>query len=362
MRAFVRERVIPNAAAWTEAERFPTDIVPELARVGLLGLAVPADLGGAALDALTVALVTEELGAGDGSLALTIGAHNSLCIGHLLVAASDEQKRRWLPPLASGERIGAWALTEPGSGSDAASARTRAERRGDGWILNGSKQFITNASIAGFYVVIAATGDRKVSAFGVTSGTPGIRAGRPERKMGLLASDTAPLVLEDCRVAEEDRIGTEGVAFEDVKRVLDRGRIGIGALAVGLGRAALEVATAYARQRRQFGKPIGEFDMVRAHLVRARAELDAARMLVHRAAYLADRGAPFRREASMAKLYASEAGTRAANAAIQVLGGYGYMRDQPVERIVRDARLMEIGEGTSEIQRIVIARDLLRAS
>ena len=358
----MRDRVLPNAASWSEAERFPTEIVPELARLGLLGLAVPAELGGAGLDALTIALVTEELGAGDGSLALTIGAHNSLCIGHLLVAASDDQKRRWLPALTSGERIGAWALTEPGSGSDAAAASTRAQRHGDGWVLDGSKQFITNASIAGFYVVLAMTGERRMSAFGIVSGTPGIRAGRPERKMGLHSSDTAPLIIEGCAVAEEDRIGTEGTAFEDVKRVLDRGRIGIGALAVGLGRAALDVATAYSRERRQFGRPVGEYGMVRAHLVRARAELDAARLLVHRAAHLADRGVPFRREASMAKLYASEAATRAANAAIQVLGGYGYMRDQPVERIARDARLMEIGEGTSEIQRIVIARDLLHAS
>jgi len=362
VRAFVRERVVPEAPSWSEAERFPREIVPDLARLGLLGLAVPAELGGAGLDALTIALVMEELGAGDGSLALTIGAHNSLCVGHVLAAASDEQKQRWLPSLASGERLGAWALTEPGSGSDAAAASTRAQRDGKGWVLGGSKQFITNASLAGFYVVMAATGERRLTAFGIDAATPGIRAGRPERKMGLHASDTAPLLIEDCRVGDEDRIGNADTAFEDVKAVLDRGRIGIGALSVGLGRAALEVAARYAQERRQFGKPIGEFGMVRAHLVRARTELDAARMLVHRAAYLADCGAPFRREASMAKLYGSEAATRASNAALQVLGGYGYMRDQPVERIVRDVRLMEIGEGTSEIQRIVIARDLLAAS
>ena len=377
----MRDRVLPSAASWSEAGRFPREIIPDLASLGVLGLAVPADLGGAGLDALTIALVMEELGAGDGSLALTVAAHNGLCIGHLLVAASDDQKRRWLPPLASGERLGAWALTEPGSGSDAAAARTRAERRGDEWTLNGTKQFITNASLAGFYVVIAASGPgphaggarplraqgplplgserARLSAFGIVSGTPGIRAGRPERKMGLHASDTASLIVEDCRVADADRIGAEGAAFEDVKSVLDRGRVGIGALAIGLGRAALEVATAYARERRQFGRPIGDFQLVRAHLVRSRTELDASRLLVHRAARLADLGLPFRTEASMAKLYATEAASRAANAALQVLGGYGYMRDQPVERIVRDARLMEIGEGTSEIQRIVIARELL---
>lgn len=362
VRGFVRDRVRPSAAEWSEAERFPREVLPELAGLGLLGLAVPHELGGASLDLLTAALVMEELGAGDGSLALTVAAHNSLCIGHLLIAASEEQKRRWLPALASGERLGAWALTEPGSGSDAAAARTRAERRDGGWALSGTKQFITNASVAGFYVVIAATGERRLSAFGIAAGTPGIRAGRPERKMGLHASDTTSLTLEDCRVPDGDLIGVEGEAFEDVKRVLDRGRVGIAALAIGLGRAAVEVASAYAREREQFGRPIADFQMVRFPLARARTELDAARLLVHRAARLADERRPFRLEASMAKLYATEAATRAANASLQVLGGYGYMRDQPVERIVRDARLMEIGEGTSEIQRIVIARELLRAS
>ena len=360
VRAFVRDRVVPSAARWSEAGAFPRDIVPELASLGLLGLAVPTEHSGAGLDVLTIALVMEELGAGDGSVALTVAAHNSLCGGHVLVAGSAEQRARWLPPLASGERLGAWALTEPGSGSDAAAARTRAERDGDGWVLTGTKQFITNASLAGFYVVIAAAGDG-LSAFGIEAGTPGIRAGRPERKMGLHASDTAPLILEGCRVSDADRIGEVGRAFEDVKKVLDRGRIGIGSLAIGLGRAAVEVATSYAKERRQFGRPIADFQLVQQHLVRARNELDAGRMLIHRAAALADAGKPFRKEASMAKLYATEAASRAANAALQELGGYGYMRDQPVERIVRDARLMEIGEGTSEIQRVVIARELLRA-
>jgi alkylation response protein AidB-like acyl-CoA dehydrogenase len=360
VRSFVRDRVLPNAAAWSESGAFPREIVPALADLGLLGLAIPVEHGGAGLDVLTIALVMEELGAGDGSLALTVAAHNSLCAGHVLIGASEEQKARWLPALASGERIGAWALTEPGSGSDAAAARTRAGRRDGGWVLDGTKQFITNASLAGFYVVIASSGDG-LSAFGITAGTPGIRAGRAERKMGLHASDTASLILEGCRVPDADRIGAQGKAFEDVKKVLDRGRIGIGALAIGLGRAALEVATAYAKERRQFGRAIADFELVRAHLVRARTELDAGRLLVHRAAVVADEGRPFRKEASMAKLYATEAASRAANAALQVLGGYGYMRDQPVERIVRDARLMEIGEGTSEIQRVVIARELLRA-
>ena len=360
VRDFARDRIVPNAEAWSEAGKFPLELLPELAQLGLLGLAVPADLGGAGLDTLTIALVMEEMGAADGSIALTIAAHNSLCLGHLLVAASDEQKRRWIPPLARGEYLGAWALTEPSSGSDASAVQSRAVKDGNGSVLNGTKQFITNGSIAGFAVVTAGTGERKLSAFGVSRGTPGFRAGKTERKMGLHASDTSQLVLEDCRVAESDRIGAEGVAFDAVKKVLDRGRIGIGALALGLGRAALETAIAYAKERHQFGRPISEFEMIQWKIVRARTQLDAGRLLIHRAAALADCGKPFSVAASKAKLYATEAASRAANDSLQILGGYGYLRDYPVERIQRDARLMEIGEGTSEVQRIVIAKDLAR--
>ena len=362
IRAFVRERIVPNADRWSEAGVVPLELLPELARLGLTGLTVPAEQDGAGLDALTTALVAEELGAGDGSVALTLAAHNSLCIGHLLTAASVEQRARWLPALARGEHLGAWALTEPGSGSDAVSATTTARPDGDGWILNGSKQFITNGAVAGFTVVIAATAPRRLTAFGIPRGTPGLRAGRPERKMGLWASDTSPLHLEDCRVPDADRIGEVGAAFGDVAKVLDRGRIGIGALAIGLGRAALETAVAYAKERRQFGKPLADFQMTKWKIARARTELDAGRLLIHRAASLADRGRPFRQAASMGKLYGTEAASRAANAALQIMGGYGYLRDHPVERIVRDLRLMEIGEGTSEIQRIVIARELIAAS
>ena len=362
IRAFVRERIVPNADRWSEAGVVPLELLPELARLGLTGLTVPAEQDGAGLDALTTALVAEELGAGDGSVALTLAAHNSLCIGHLLIAASVEQRARWLPALARGEHLGAWALTEPGSGSDAVSATTTARPDGNGWILNGSKQFITNGAVAGFTVVIAATAPRRLTAFGIPRGTPGLRAGRPERKMGLWASDTSPLHLEDCRVPDADRIGEVGAAFGDVAKVLDRGRIGIGALAIGLGRAALETAVAYAKERRQFGKPLAEFQMTKWKIARARTELDAGRLLIHRAASLADRGRPFRQAASMGKLYGTEAASRAANAALQIMGGYGYLRDHPVERIVRDLRLMEIGEGTSEIQRIVIARELIAAS
>lgn len=360
VRDFVRSRIVPNADAWNDAAEFPLELLPELASLGLLGLAVPAEHGGAGLDMLTIALVMEELGAGDGSIALTLAAHNSLCIGHLLVAASEEQKRRWLPPLVRGEHLGAWALTEPGSGSDAIAVQSTARYVGEGWVLNGTKQFITNASLAGLVVVNVGSGPRKMTAFGVARGTDGFRPGKRERKMGLHASDTSQLILEDCRVAASDLIGTEGGAFADVKKVLDKGRIGIGALAIGLGRASVETATAYAKQRTQFGKAIAEFQMIQWKLAVARTELDAARLLVHRAAAQADAGVPFSVAASKAKLYASEAASRAANASLQVLGGYGYLRDHPIERHLRDAKLMEIGEGTSEVQRIVIARDLVQ--
>ena len=362
VREFVRDRIVPRAADWSEQGAFPMPLLPELASVGLTGLTIPAEYGGSGVDALTAALVSEELGAGDGSIALTLAAHNALCIGHLLTAASAEQKARWLPPLAKGEYLGAWALTEPSAGSDAVNAKTTAKKDGDGWVLNGQKQFITNGSIAGFTVVIAATADRRLTAFGVSADNPGLRAGKREKKMGLGASDTAQLSLQDCRVSDADRIGEIGAAFGDVRKVLDRGRIGIGALAVGLGRAALETAVAYAKERKQFGKALAEFQMIQWRLAQARTDLDAGRLLVQRAASLADAGQPFTRAASMAKLYATEAASRAANASLQVLGGYGYLRDYPVERIVRDVRLMEIGEGTSEIQRIVIARDLVAAS
>ncbi|MDP9321636.1 MAG: acyl-CoA dehydrogenase family protein [Chloroflexota bacterium] len=362
VRDFVRDRIVPRAAEWSERGEFPMPLLPELASVGLTGITIPSEHGGSGLDALTAALVSEELGAGDGSIALSVAAHNALCIGHVLTAGSEEQRARWLPPLARGDHLGAWALTEPSAGSDAVAAKTTARKDGDTWVLNGQKQFITNGSIAGFTVVIAATADRRLTAFGVSADNPGLTAGKREKKMGLWASDTAQLVLQDCRVSDADRIGEVGAAFGDVRKVLDRGRIGIGALAIGLGRAALETATAYAKERRQFGKALAEFQMIQWKLAHARTELDAGRLLIHRAASLADAGRPFTRAASMGKLYATEAASRAANASLQVLGGYGYLRDYPVERIVRDVRLMEIGEGTSEIQRIVIARDLVAAS
>lgn len=364
VRDFARERLAPNAREWDEAERFPQELLPELAALGLTGIVIPSELGGAGLDFLTAALAIEELATGDGSVTLTLAAHNSLCLGHLMIAGSAAQKRRFVPRLARGDALGAWALTEPGSGSDAAAAQARAVRDGGDYVLNGTKQFITNGSIAGVYVVLAATepARRRLSAFVIERGAPGLRPGKREQKLGLHASDTAVVHLEDCRVPASQLLGIEGDGFRDALRVLDRGRIGIGAMAVGLGRAAYESARAYATQRAQFGVPIARHQAIRHKLASMRTSLDAARLLVHRAARLADAGAPFRDAAAKAKLLASETATRAALDAIQILGGYGYLRDFPVERILRDAKLCEIGEGTSEVQRMVIARGLLAAS
>lgn len=362
VREFAQTRILPHARQWSEAAEFPASFVAELGAAGLTGLAIPKDLGGAGHDMLSIALISEELAAADGAMALTLAAHNSLCAGHVLAAANADQKKRWLPALAAGEHLGAWALTEPNAGSDANGVQTVAQRDGDSYVLNGRKHFITNGTLAGFSVILARTGERQLSAFGIPRGNPGLRPGKLTEKMGLHASDTAEVILADCRVPVEDRIGVEGEAFEVVKKVLDRGRIGIGAIAIGLGRAALELAIKHAKERHQFGRPLAEFQMTKLKVARAGTELDAARLLVHRAAALADKGEPFTAAAAMAKLYASETGTRVANHALQILGGYGYLREYDVERIARDARLMEIGEGTSEIQRIVIARSLLRAS
>jgi len=317
------------------------------------------------MDAVSAALAVERIAWGDGALALTVASHNSLCTAHILLFGNEEQKRRYLPRLARGEVLGAWCLTEPQAGSDAAALRTRADRRGDRYVLNGTKVFVTQGSVAGVYVVLARTGGEGpggISAFVVERGTPGLRVGKKEDKLGLRASDTAEVVFEDAEVPEENRLGAEGEGYGQAMRVLEGGRIGIGAMAVGIGRAALEAAVAYAKGRVAFGKPIAEFQAVQWMLADSAVELDAAWLLVLRAAWLADQGLPFRKEASMAKLYASEAAHRAADRALQVHGGYGYIRDYPVERYYRDVRLCEIGEGTSEIQRLIVARAVLRGT
>ena len=366
VRDFCLAEVKPNARRWDESGEFPMATVKKLGELGLLGVTVPEELGGAGLDTLALAVVVEEVARFDGSLALTVASHNGLGSGQIRYFGSEAQRRRWLAPLARGEKLAAWGLTEPGSGSDAAGLRTTAVRRGDSWVLSGTKTFITQGSVGDVFVVLARTAPGKaqkgITAFVLEKGMPGFGQRALHGKLGMRSSDTAELTLEDVVVPDDHRIGEVDHGFLDTLSILDRGRITIGALAVGLGRGALEEARSYARERTAFGKPIAEFQAIAFALADMATELDAARLLVWRAATLADRGLSFTREASMGKLFASEAAMRATSKAIQIHGGYGYTRDFPVERYFRDAKLCEIGEGTSEIQRIVIARSILRAA
>ncbi len=368
LRELLRDEVAPGAAERDLTGDFPHELVRRLGDLGLFGLQVPERFGGAGLDTQTAALVIEEVAAHDGSLALTVASHNSLCLGHLLTAANDDQKSSWVPPLARAERLGAWCLTEPTAGSDAASLRSRARREGDEYVVDGSKVFITQGTVGGTYVVMARTSEpapgrersHGISAFVVAGDTKGLVRGKPEKKLGLSSSDTTPLTFEAMRVPSTNLLGTEGEAFADVSHVLTGGRIGIGAMGIGLGRAALDVALAYAAERRQFGKPIAKHQAVAFKLAEMATELEAARLLVRKAAALRDAGREHTAAAAMAKLKGSVAGVAACDAAIQVLGGYGYTKEYPVERYWRDARLTRIGEGTDEIQHLIIARDLLR--
>jgi len=367
LRDYLRSEVAPGAIARDESGAFPFDIVAELGRMGIFGLQVPEELGGVGLDTVTSALIVEEVAAVDGSLALTVASHNSLCVGHILLAADEAQQRAWLPPLARAERLGAWALTEPGAGSDAASLRTRAREVDGGFVIDGNKQFITQGTVGGTYVVVARTdepsGERRaegISAFVLDGEAPGLVRGTPEKKLGLHSSDTTPLTFEGVRVGADQLLGERGRAFDDVTTVLAGGRIGIGAMGIGLGRAALEVAARYASEREQFGRPIVRHQAVAFKIAAMATELEAARLLVRKAATLRDAGRDFHEAAAMAKLKGSVAGVEACDAAIQILGGYGYIRDYEVERMWRDARLTRIGEGTDEIQHLIIAREYLK--
>ncbi len=365
LREFCEEHVRPYARQWDHDERFPAQVVKALGELGVLGMLVSEEHGGAAMDSLAVAVAVEEIARYDGSLALTVASHNGLGTSHIRVFGNDAQRQRYLPKLASGEWLGAWGLTEPGSGSDAAGMKTTATRRGDRWVLNGSKMFITQGTVGHVFVVLALTepGRRQkgITAFILERGMPGFSQRAIHGKLGMRSSDTAELIMENVEVPESHRLGELGAGFVNTLQILDRGRITIGALAVGLARGALEESARYARERRAFGKAIGEFEAIRWMLADTQTELQAARLLVHRAAVLADQGRPYGREASMAKLFASEAATRACHSAVQIHGGYGYTREFPVERYLRDAKLCEIGEGTSEVQRTVIARELLKA-
>ena len=363
IRDFGEREIRPHAAEWDRTARFPRETVRRLGELGFLGVSLPEDVGGGGADTLANLLVIEGIARYDASLGLTVASHTGLASGHVNQFASDALRRRCLPRMARGEWLGAWCLTEPGSGSDAAALRTRARRDGDHWVLDGAKMFITQGSVGHVYVVIAATdaalGKRGISAFVVERGTPGLSNGRTIEKLGLRASDTAEVILESVRVPADHLIGEEGQGFKQALRLLDAGRLGIAAWCLGIGRGALEDALAYAKERTAFGRPIAELQAIQFMLADMATRLDAARVLLYRGAFLKEAGRPFRAEASMAKLLASEAAMWATTKAVQIFGGYGYMRDYPVERYMRDAKLGEIGEGTSEVQRTVIARAVL---
>lgn len=367
VRDFAKKHIAPHAEEWDEHEEFPREVFRELGALGVMGMNIPEEYGGAGMDYVSSALALEEIARYDGSAALTVASHNSLGSGHIYLAGTEEQKQKYLPDLASGEKLAAWGLTEPGSGSDASGMRTRAVREGDTWIINGAKTFITQGSYGDVTVVLASTSPEKqqkgITAFIVENDQPGFSVSRKIKKLGMRASDTVELRFDDVEVPDSNRLGKVDHGFIDTLKILDRGRIGIGALGVGLARGALEESLDYAQEREQFGNPISDFQATQFKLADMATEIDAARLLVMRAACMADNfsetGERFTRQASMAKLNASEVAMRATEEAIQIHGGYGYTREYPVERYFRDAKLLTIGEGTSEIQRLIIARHLL---
>ncbi len=365
-RKFADEVVAPRARGLDENEEFPADIVRQMGELGFMGLPYPEKYGGAGLDTLAYSIAVEEIARACGSTAITLAAHVSLGCGPVYQNGTEEQKQRFLVPMAKGEAIGAFGLTEPNAGSDAAGTQTRAEKVADGWRINGSKIFITNGSVAKYITFTARTdggkGTQGISAFIMDTATPGFKVGKREKKMGLRGSDTVAVSFEDCRVPAENLIGDPAHGFKTFMRTLTGGRISIGALALGLAQGAYELSVRYAKQRHQFGQPIASFQAIQFMLADMAMRIDAARLLVYRAAVLKDAGKEHVKEAAMAKLFASEAGTWVTDRAIQIHGGIGYCRDIPVERMHRDVKLMEIGEGTSEIQRLVIAREILRSS
>ena len=364
IRDFMTTEVAPVIDEHERERRFPTEIVTKIGELGWLGIPIPEDEGGAGLDTLAYAIAVEEIGRVWGSLGLIVAAHTSLGCGPLHLAGTDDQKQRYLVPMASGKVLGAYGLTEPGAGSDAGGTRTTARLEDDCWVIDGSKRFITNAGHAGTYVVTARTGttdkgDAEISAFIVPADTPGFSVGRLEDKLGLHASATGELRFENARIPAENLLGTKGEGFRTFLKILDGGRISIGALAVGLAQAALDASIPYAQTREQFGRPIGSFQGVAFMVADMATEIEAARSLVWKSAWLKDQGRDYGLVAAEAKLFASEVSSRATNAAIQIHGGYGYTTDYPVERYLRDAKLTEIGEGTSQVQRLVIARKIL---
>jgi alkylation response protein AidB-like acyl-CoA dehydrogenase len=367
VRSFAEREVAPHVSEWDEKSEFPHKVVKKLGEMGLMGVIFPEELGGAGMGYVEYVLAVEELSRVDGSVGIIVASHNSLCTNHIFLGGNDAQKKKYVTKLASGEWLGAWGLTEPGSGSDAGGMRTTAVRGDGGWVLNGSKTFITNGTYADCALVLAVTDKEKgtrggISAFVVEKGTPGFRPGKKENKLGLRASDTAELIFENCVVPEENLIGDIGGGFKDAMRVLDGGRISIAALSLGMARGALDAAVKYATARKQFGKAISEFQAIQFKLADMATQLDAAWLLTMRAAQIKDKGQKVTMEAAMAKLYASEAACRICDEGVQIHGGYGFIKDYPAEKFYRDVKLCTIGEGTSEIQRIVISRELLKAA
>ena len=365
VRKFAEKEIRPHVMEWDEAKTFPTQVMKQLGEMGMMGVIFPEEYGGAGMGYIEYAVVVEELSRVDGSVGISIAAHNSLCSNHIYAMGSEAQKQKYLVPLASGKAIGAWGLTEPGAGSDAGNQATVGKKEGSSWVLNGTKNFITHGTVGDIAVVMARTSPGKgtdgISAFIVEKGMNGFRAGKQENKLGLRASDTSELILEDVKVPEENMLGDEGVGFRQAMKTLDGGRISIGALGLGMAQGAFEEAAKYAKVRHTFGRPIADHQAIQFKLADMATQIEAARLLIYKAANLKDQGRPYAQAASMAKLYSSEIACKVADEAVQILGGYGYIKDYPVEKYYRDVKLCTIGEGTSEVQRMVIARNLLKA-
>jgi alkylation response protein AidB-like acyl-CoA dehydrogenase len=365
VREFAEKEIRPHVMEWDEKQIFPIDVLKKLGQLGFLGVLIPTEYGGAGLGYTEYVTIVEELSRVDGSIGISVAAHNSLCTGHIYTCGTEDQRRRFVGPLAKGEKIGAWSLTEPEAGSDAGGTQTVARRDGDHWILNGQKTFTTHGNYGDICVAMAVTdksaGHHGISAFILEKGMPGFFPGKKENKLGLRASDTSTVVFEDCSVPKENLLGEPGEGFIDALKILDGGRISIAALAVGMAQGAYEAALHYAKQRKQFGRPIAEFQAIQFKLADMATEIDAARLLTHRAAWMKEQGMQTTAYASMAKLYAGEVAVRVANECVQVHGGYGFIKEYPAEKFYRDVKLCTIGEGTSEIQRLVIAREILRS-
>lgn len=365
VREFAETEIRPNVMTWDESQHFPKELLPKLGELGLMGIQFPEALGGAGMSAVDYCICIEEIARVDPSVSLSMAAHNGLGAAHIAMFGSDAQKQKYLVPLAKGEALAAWGLTEPGSGSDAAAMRTAAVTDGDGWVLNGSKMFITHGTSADTLVIMAVTdrskGSKGISAFILERGTPGLLAGKKEDKLGMRASETTEVIMQNCRIPSSQLIGEEGQGFLQTLQVLDAGRIGIAALSVGLAQGAFEAASRYTADRKQFGRAIGTFPSIQERLSLHASQVEASRLLTYRAAWLKDQGRRMTVESAMAKLFSSETAVRAAEDCVQMHGGYGFVKDYPAEKFLRDVKLLTIGEGTSEVQRLVIARQLLAA-